>query len=133
VLCATGRRYHNFERACEWLELQRQVMYDTTKADWFIRNDNGTIFSIPAGRPNVLGDTYFWNYSNPQAAAYVIESTMADLSDPLIDGSYLECAAASLATNYRSFILHTAGRSSLACSFRAEHDFYFRDLPTCVQ
>ena len=54
--------YHNMELALEWLESQRAVMYDPTKADWFLQytdghgNKNGTIYS----EPNEWGDQFFW-------------------------------------------------------------------------
>ncbi len=83
--------YHNFELACEFLERQRAVMYDPAKSDWFMRYQNGSIWQVEAGYYHEdLGTTFAWNYSNPAAADYVIESTMADLMHPEIDGTYID-------------------------------------------
>ena len=54
--------YHNMELALEWLESQRLVMYDDTKADYFLQytdgqgNKNGTIYN----EPREEGDQFFW-------------------------------------------------------------------------
>ena len=59
------------ELALEWLESQRAVMYDPTKADWFLQytdghgNKNGTIYS----EPNEWGDQFFWDYQPTSFAA----------------------------------------------------------------
>eukprot|EP01047_Picozoa_sp_COSAG01_P063174 COSAG01_NODE_8144_length_2905_cov_2.409480_3_plen_109_part_01 len=83
--------YHNFELACEFLERQRAVMYDPAKSDWFMRYQNGTIWQVEAAYYHEdLGTTFAWNYSNPEAAEYVIESTMLDLMHPEIDGTYID-------------------------------------------
>ena len=74
--------YHNWELALEWIERQRAVMYDEAKSNWFMRWPNGTIYAH-----NIApGDQYFWNYSNPAAADYVVSSTLMDLRDPAVDG-----------------------------------------------
>jgi hypothetical protein len=54
--------YHNMELALEWLESQRLVMYDDTKADYFLQytdgkgNKNGTIYN----EARQEGDQFFW-------------------------------------------------------------------------
>ena len=60
--------YHNMELALESMESQRAVMYDASKADYFLQytdgqgNRNGTIYN----ERQVPGDQYFWNFSNPE-------------------------------------------------------------------
>jgi hypothetical protein len=85
--------YHNFELACDFLELQRAVMYDPSKKNWFMQYANGTIWSVGGQIDRQYGyQTFAWNYSNPNAANYVIDSTMANLAHSEVDGSYLDDA-----------------------------------------
>lgn len=78
--------YHNTELALEWIESQREVMYNPDTANYFLRFPNGTIYNEPVGP----GDQYFWNFSNPEAAAYFISSIMTSVSDPFVDGTFLD-------------------------------------------
>lgn len=80
------------ELALEWLESQRVVMLDPTKASYFLQYNfsegrgNGTIYN--EGRAE--GAQYFWNYLNPTAAAYFVSSVTASLSDPATDGTFTD-------------------------------------------
>lgn len=68
--------YHNIELALQWIESSRVVMYDPTKADWFLQytdgngNKNGTIYN----EPREEGDQFFIDYRNADAAAYFVSS-----------------------------------------------------------
>lgn len=68
--------YHNIELALQWIESARAVMYDSTKADWFLQytdgqgHKNGTIYN----EPRAEGDQYFIDYRNADAAAYFVAS-----------------------------------------------------------
>ena len=59
--------YHNMELALESMESQRTVMYDASKADYFLQytdgqgNKNGTIYN----ERQVPGDQFFWDFNNP--------------------------------------------------------------------
>jgi hypothetical protein len=59
--------YHNMELALESMESQRAVMYDASKADYFLQytdgqgNKNGTIYN----ERQVPGDQFFWDFNNP--------------------------------------------------------------------
>eukprot|EP00729_Bicosta_minor_P002623 gene2623-24255_t len=78
--------YHNWERALGWIESQKKVMVDASKKSYFIQWPNGSIYNQTIGS----GLQYVWNFSNPAAADYVISSTLADLADPAVDGSYMD-------------------------------------------
>ena len=66
------------ELALEWLESQRAVMYDPTKADWFLQytdghgNKNGTIYS----EPNEWGDQFFWDYPGSSVKCTLLKCTL---------------------------------------------------------
>ncbi len=66
--------YHNIELALQWIESSHAVMYDPTKADWFLQftdgngRKNGTIYN----EPRAEGDQYFIDYRNSDAASYFI-------------------------------------------------------------
>jgi hypothetical protein len=50
--------YHNLELALQAFESNRAVMYDPSKADWFVRvNHTGAIYNEPGGP----GDQYFFD------------------------------------------------------------------------
>ena len=51
------------ELALEWEESQRKVMYDPSKADYFLQYNNGTIYNEGIE----FGDQFFWNYTNKEA------------------------------------------------------------------
>ena len=57
------------ELALEWEESQRKVMYDKSKAGYFLQytdgkgNKNGTIYNEGIE----FGDQYFWDYTNKEA------------------------------------------------------------------
>ena len=62
--------YHNMELALSWEESQRAVMYDRSKAGYFLQytdgqgHKNGTIYNEPIE----FGDQFFWDYTNPVRA-----------------------------------------------------------------
>jgi hypothetical protein len=80
--------------ALEWLETQRAVMYDDSKADWFLMytdgagNKNGSIYQRNAWE----GDQFLWDYRVPAAADYVIDSIVRSVngSDSAVDGTYTD-------------------------------------------
>jgi hypothetical protein len=84
--------YHNMELALEALESQRAVMYDESKADWFLQytdgegEKNGTIYD-EGGAP---GSQFFWDYRVPAAVDYVIASTLKLLDNPWVDGVFTD-------------------------------------------
>ena len=84
--------YHNMELALESMESQRAVMYDPTKASYFLQytdgqgHTNGTIY-IENGGP---GNQFFWNFSNPLSADYYISSVLASIAYPETDGSFTD-------------------------------------------
>jgi len=84
--------YHNMELALEWEETQRKVMYDPSTADYFLQytdgmgNKNGTIYAENIEE----GDQFFWDYTNPKAAAYVISSILRSVDDPAVDGTFTD-------------------------------------------
>ena len=59
--------YHNLELALQAFESNRAVMYDPSKADWFVRV-NGAIYNEPGGP----GDQYFFDFRNGAAAEWYI-------------------------------------------------------------
>mmetsp|Transcript_31425 Transcript_31425/g.82421 ORF Transcript_31425/g.82421 Transcript_31425/m.82421 type:complete len:456 (-) Transcript_31425:265-1632(-) len=84
--------YHNMELALEWEESQRAVMYDVSKADYFLQytdgkgNKNGTIYNEPIE----FGDQFFWDYTNPEAADYFVTSVVKSLDSPYVDGTFTD-------------------------------------------
>ena len=66
--------YHNVELALQWIESSRAVMFDPSKADWFLQytdgrgNKNGTIYDDP----RMEGSQYFIDYRNADAASYFV-------------------------------------------------------------
>jgi len=80
------------ELALQWIESQRAVMYDPSKANWFLQytdgkgHKNGTIYNEARGE----GDQYFWDFRVPEAGTYFINSVVASVSSPYIDGSFTD-------------------------------------------
>lgn len=80
------------ELALQWLESNRAVMYDESKADWFLQftdgrgHKNGTIFN----NRREEGDQYFIDWRNPDAAAYFVGSIVRVVSDPAVDGTHTD-------------------------------------------
>ncbi len=80
------------ELALQWLESNRAVMYDESKADWFLQftdgrgHKNGTIFN----NHREEGDQYFIDWRNPDAAAYFVGSIVRVVSDPAVDGTHTD-------------------------------------------
>ena len=72
--------YHNTALALGWLESQRAAMDDPSKRDYFLQYPNGSIYSEDIN----LGRQWFWNHSNPAAAAYFVSSVVGSL---MVDGS----------------------------------------------
>ena len=73
--------YHNVELALQWIESARAVMYDATKAHWFLQytdaagNKNGTIYNEKRSQ----GDQFFIDWREPAAAAYFVSSIVDTL------------------------------------------------------
>lgn len=88
--------YHNMELALEWMESQRAVMYDPAKADWFLQftdgkgHKNGTILNDPTDQPLTWFDQYLWDFRNPEALRYFVDSIAQSLSDEAVDGTYTD-------------------------------------------
>jgi hypothetical protein len=93
--------YRNAELALEWLEPQRAAMLDPAKRDYFLLNQPGNPMNATPGTPynEYAGGSavncrqYFWNYSNPAAAAYALAaSELGPLGagSPFVDGTYLD-------------------------------------------
>lgn len=85
--------YHNMELALQWLESNRAVMYDPTKADWFLQytdglgHKNGTIYNDHRSE----GDQYFIDWRNADAAAYFVSAIVAvSTSNPAVDGTHTD-------------------------------------------
>ena len=75
------------ELALEWLESQRAVMYDPTKAAYFLQYPNGTIYNEPIAQ----GAQFFWDFRNTDATQYFVSSIAAVLaSDPAVDGTFTD-------------------------------------------
>ena len=82
--------YHNMELALQAFTTQRRVMYDASRANWFIQytdgrgNKNGTIYNEPGGP----GDQYFWDYRLPEVKTYYVKSVMSTLAYDEVDGTF---------------------------------------------
>ncbi len=81
------------ELALQWLESNRAVMYDPSKADWFLQftdgagHKNGTIYNIRRSE----GDQFLIDWRNADAAAYFVDSIMrVVLSSPAVDGTHTD-------------------------------------------
>ena len=80
------------ELALEWEETQRRVMYDESKAGYFLQytdglgNKNGTIYA-----ENIeWGDQFFWDFTNPAAAEYFVASVVESVMYPEVDGTFTD-------------------------------------------
>lgn len=93
--------YRNTELALYWLEHQREVMVDPSKADWFLQYQPGnpknvtpgTIYNEDAGGPASGCHQYFFNYSNPAVFDWVLqESEEGPLGtgSPFVQGTFLD-------------------------------------------
>ena len=93
--------YRNTELALEWMETQRVVMYDPTRRNYFMQDQPGnpgkvapgTIYSENAGGPADGCNQFLWNYSNAEAAAYVLsvsEQGALGTGSPFVDGTFLD-------------------------------------------
>jgi hypothetical protein len=84
--------YHNVELALQWLESNRAVMYDPSKADWFLQftdgngHKNGTIYN----QQRAEGDQFFIDYRNADAAAYFVRAIVTQLVDNGIDATFTD-------------------------------------------
>ena len=85
--------YHNLELALQVLESQRGVMYDPSKAAWFVQytdgagRKNGTIYNEPDGD---VGDQFFWDFRVPAAVDWYVASVLALTSSPWVDGVFTD-------------------------------------------
>jgi hypothetical protein len=93
--------YRNTELALEWLEPQRAVMLDASKAGWFLQYQPGnpagaapgTVYNEFAGGAAAGCRQFFINYSNADAFAYFLaESEQGALAtgSPFVDGTFLD-------------------------------------------
>jgi hypothetical protein len=84
--------YHNMELGLEWLETQRRVMYNESLAHYFLQytdgegHKNGTIYNERIS----FGDQFFWDFRDPAAADYYIQSVLESISDPAVDGTFTD-------------------------------------------
>lgn len=84
--------YHNVELALQWLESNRAVMYDSSKADWFLQftdgqgHKNGTIYN----QPREEGDQYFIDWRNPDAAAYFVAAIVNTTLQAGVDATFTD-------------------------------------------
>ena len=82
--------YHNMELALQAFTTQRAVMYDPTRADYFLQytdganHKNGTIYNEPGGP----GDQFFWDHRRADVRAYYVSSVLSTLQDPAVDGTF---------------------------------------------
>ena len=80
------------ELALQWLESNRAVMYDPSKAYWFLQytdgqgHKNGTIYNNHRSE----GDQYFIDWRNAEAAAYFVDSILRVVSNPAVDGTHTD-------------------------------------------
>jgi hypothetical protein len=84
--------YHNQELSLEWLESQRAAMDDSTRASWFLRWPNGSIYTEPEkGRPHGgYNAQAFWDFRVAPSAAYFVSSILATLDSPAVDGTFAD-------------------------------------------
>lgn len=79
--------YHNLELGLQAFESNREVMYDVSKVNWFVRiNGNGSIYNEPGGP----GDQYFFDFRNKDAADWYIETALKLTSSPYVDGIFTD-------------------------------------------
>ena len=78
------------ELALEAQESQRAVMYDATKAHYFLQytdgkgNKNGTIYNENGGP----GNQFFWDFRVSDSAQYYIDSVLNTTLSPFVDGTF---------------------------------------------
>lgn len=93
--------YRNTILALEWLEPQRAVMHSSLFADMFLKYQPsnpkgvpaGTIYNEPAGWPCNGCAQYFWNYSNPDAAQFVLGVSLQGslaTGSPYVDATFMD-------------------------------------------
>ena len=84
--------YHNQELSLQWLESQRAAMDDPTRAGWFLRWPNGSLYTEPEkGRPHGGFDAQaFWDFRMAPSAAYFVSSILATMDSPAIDGTFAD-------------------------------------------
>ena len=84
--------YHNQELALRWLESQRAALDDSTRAAWFLRWPNGSVYTEPeTSRPHGGYEAQaFWDFRVPPAADYFVSSVLATLASPAVDGTYAD-------------------------------------------
>lgn len=84
--------YHNLELALQSFESQRAVMYDASKAHWFVQytdgfgNKTGLVYNEPGGP----GDQFFFDFRVPEAADYYIASVLALTANASVDGVFTD-------------------------------------------
>jgi hypothetical protein len=78
--------YHNMELALGWLESQAKVMDDPTKADYFLRYPNGTIYAENI----VFGRQWFWDHRNEAASDYFVSSMVESLQGADVDCTFTD-------------------------------------------
>ena len=79
--------YHNLELGLQAFESNRAVMYDPSKAGWFVRvNGDGAIYNEPGGP----GDQYFFDMRNADASAWYVDAVMKLVADPAVDGVFTD-------------------------------------------
>lgn len=81
------------ELALESMESQRAVMYDPTKANYFLQytdglgHKNGTIYN----ERQTPGDQFFWDFRVPESAQYYISSVLNTTTyTPYVDGTFTD-------------------------------------------
>merc|ERR1739848_307623 len=73
----------------------RKVMYDPSKADWFLQytdgqgRKTGRIYNEPLGGNVGQGDQFFWDFRNPEASDYFVSSIVESLGHDL-DGTFTD-------------------------------------------
>ena len=84
--------YHNTELALSWLESQRRVMDDPSKAGYFLQymdgkgNKNGTIYAENI----VFGRQWFWDHTNTDASDAFVAGILDSLDDPAVDCTFMD-------------------------------------------
>jgi hypothetical protein len=84
--------YHNTELALSWLESQKQIMDDASKAEYFLQytdrqgNKNGTIYAEDI----VFGRQWFWDHTNPAASNAFVAGIVESLDDPAVDCTFMD-------------------------------------------
>jgi len=66
--------------------------YDPAKRDLFLQYPNGTLYSH-GSYPDGIGMMLFWNYSNPAAADYVVDSILSTVNNSDVDGTFTDDSA----------------------------------------